>query len=171
MEGCGEKMAESIPITKGGMQQLQDELQRLRNVERPQVINAIAEARGHGDLKENAEYHAAKEKQAFIEGRISLLEDQLARCKIVELRHEDLDVVRFGALVTLVEEESGKEKTLQLVGDLEADINQSRISINSPIGKAIIGKKLDTLVSVKAPKGTVDYVITAIACPPKAEDE
>ena len=157
-------MDEAIPVTKDGRQRLQDELQRLRNVERPRIINAIAEARGHGDLKENAEYHAAKEQQAFIEGRISLLEDQLARCKVVELRHEDLDVVRFGSLVTLTEEESGKEKTLQLVGDLEADITQNRISINSPIGKAIIGKELDALVSVKAPKGRIDYVITAIAC-------
>jgi len=158
-------MGESIPVTKGGMQRLQDELQRLRNVERPQVIEAIAEARGHGDLKENAEYHAAKEKQAFIEGRISLLEDQLARSKIVELRYEDLDVVRFGALVTLTDEDSGAEKKLQLVGDLEADIDQHRISINSPIGKAIMGKELDALVSVKAPKGTIDYIITAIECP------
>lgn len=158
-------MGESIPVTKGGMQRLQDELQRLRNVERPRVIEAIAEARGHGDLKENAEYHAAKEKQAFIEGRISLLEDQLARSKIVELRYEDLDVVRFGALVTLADEDSGAEKKLQLVGDLEADIDQHRISINSPIGKAIMGKELDALVSVKAPKGTVDYIITAIECP------
>ena len=157
-------MDEAIPVTKEGRQRLQDELQQLRSVERPRIINAIAEARGHGDLKENAEYHAAKEQQAFIEGRISLLEDQLARCKVVELRHEDLDVVRFGTLVTLTEEESGKEKTLQLVGDLEADITQNRISINSPIGKAIIGKELDALVSVKAPKGRTDYVITAIAC-------
>ena len=165
MRGCGAEVDGSIPITKGGLQRLQDELLRLRNVERPQVINAIAEARGHGDLKENAEYHAAKEKQAFIEGRIALLEDQLARCKIVELRHDDLNMVRFGALVTLREEESGKEKTLQLVGDLEADIDQNRVSINSPMGKAMIGKKLNVLISVQAPKGTVDYVIAAITCP------
>ncbi len=156
---------ESIPVTRGGLQRLQEELQRLRNVERPQVIEAIAEARGHGDLKENAEYHAAKEKQAFIEGRISLLEDQLARSKIVELHHEDLDLVRFGTVVTLTDEDSGAAKKLQLVGDLESDIDQNRISINSPIGKAIIGKKLDALVSVKAPKGTIDYIITAIECP------
>ena len=158
-------MDKAIPVTKSGLQRLQDELQQLRNVERPQVVNAIAEARGHGDLKENAEYHAAKEKQAFIEGRISLLEDQLARCKVVELQQEKLDVVKFGALVTLTDDETGEEKTWQLVGDLEADINHNRISINSPIGKAIMGKKLDTLVTVKAPKGTVDYVISAINCP------
>ena len=158
-------MSDSIPVTKGGLQRLQEELHQLRHVERPQVIDAIAEARGHGDLKENAEYHAAKEKQAFIEGRIALLEDQLSRCKVVELRHEELDVVCFGALVTLTDEDSGSEKKLQLVGDLEADIDQNRISINSPIGKAIMGKELDALVSVKAPKGTVDYTITAIECP------
>lgn len=158
-------MGESIPVTRGGMQRLQEELQRLRSVERLQVIDAIAEARGHGDLKENAEYHAAKEKQAFIEGRISLLEDQLARGKIVELQDEELDIVRFGALVTLTDEDSGTEKKLQLVGDLEADIDQNRISINSPIGKAIMGKEIDALVSVKAPKGTIDYTITAIECP------
>ena len=158
-------MSVTIPVTKAGFRRLQDELQQLRNVERPQVINAIAEARGHGDLKENAEYHAAKERQAFVEGRISLLEDQLARCKVVELLHEELDVVRFGALVTLIDEDNGNEKTIQLVGDLEADINHNRISINSPIGKAIIGKALDAVVSVKAPKGTTDYTISAIDCP------
>lgn len=158
-------MSESIPVTKGGLQRLQDELQQLRNVERPQVIAAIAEARGHGDLKENAEYHAAKEKQGFIEGRISLLEDQLSRCKVVELDGENLDVVRFGALVTLTDEASGTEKTWQLVGDLEADIDHNRISVNSPIGRAIIGKGLDAVVTVKAPKGTVDYIISAIDCP------
>lgn len=158
-------MGESIPVTRGGMQRLQEELQRLRSVERLKVIDAIAEARGHGDLKENAEYHAAKERQAFIEGRISLLEDQLARGKIVELHDEELDIVRFGALVTLTDEDSGTEKKLQLVGDLEADIDQNRISINSPIGKAIMGKEIDALVSVKAPKGTIDYTITAIEFP------
>ncbi len=158
-------MEEAIPVTKGGRERLRRELQQLRSVERPRIISAIAEARGHGDLKENAEYHAAKERQGFIEGRISLLEDQLARCKVVGLRSQDLDVVRFGALVTLMEEESGNTKTLQLVGDLEADITQHRISINSPIGRAIIGKKCDAQVSVKAPKGTTDYIITAIACP------
>lgn len=158
-------MSEIVPVTKGGHARLQSELQELKQVARPRIIAAIAEARAHGDLKENAEYHAAKEKQGFIEGRIAFLEEQLAKCRIVELNNNNLDVVRFGVMVTLTEEETGEDKTYQLVGDLEANVDDHRISVNSPLGKAIIGKKLDTLVTVNAPKGLVDYVVRAIRCP------
>lgn len=157
-------MSEAVPVTREGHIRLQDELQRLKNHDRPQVIEAIATARAHGDLKENAEYHAAKEKQSFVEGRISFLEDHLARCRIVDLNEIELDVVRFGAVVTLIEGDSNAKKTFQLVGDLEADITCNRISINSPIGKAIIGKELDSVVTIAVPKGTVEYVISAIDC-------
>ena len=155
-------MSETIPLTAGGYQKLTDELNKLKHEVRPQVIASIASARSHGDLKENAEYHAAKEKQAYVEGRISLLEDQLARSKVITLDGEKLDKVKFGTFVTLEEEESGTSNTYQLVGDLEADVNANKISINSPIGKAILGKKVDDEVDVVVPKGRVMYVITAI---------
>ena len=155
-------MSAVVPLTRAGHHKLQEELQHLKNETRPQVIASIASARAHGDLKENAEYHAAKEKQAFVEGRISLLEDQLARCRVVSLKNEKLDIVKFGATVTLEEGESDNIKTYQLVGDLEADIDKNKISINSPIGKAIIGKKLDAEVEIEVPKGRVAYIITAI---------
>ena len=158
-------MSDIVPVTRGGHARLQAELQELKQVARPHVIAAIAEARAHGDLKENAEYHAAKEKQGFIEGRIAFLEQQLAQCRIVELNDNSLDVVKFGVVVTLTEEETGEDKTYQLVGDLEANVDAQRISVNSPLGKAILGKKLDSLVTVKAPKGTVEYIVRAIRCP------
>lgn len=158
-------MSEIVPVTRGGHARLQAELQELKQVARPRIIAAIAEARAHGDLKENAEYHAAKEKQGFIEGRIAFLEEQLAKCRIVDLNSDNFDIVRFGVMVTLTDEQTGKNKTYQLVGDLEANVDERRISINSPLGKAIIGKKLDSLVTVKAPKGAVEYVVRAIRCP------
>lgn len=155
-------MSDIIPLTAGGYQKLKDELHDLKTNVRPQVIASIASARAHGDLKENAEYHAAKEKQAYVEGRISLLEDQLARSKVITLDGEKLDIVKFGTFVTLEEEESGATKTYQLVGDLEADVNANKISINSPIGKAIIGKKVNDEVDIVVPKGRVIYVIAKI---------
>ncbi|MDE3269364.1 MAG: transcription elongation factor GreA [Pseudomonadota bacterium] len=155
-------MSEIIPLTASGYQKLENELNDLKSNVRPQVIAAIAAARAHGDLKENAEYHAAKEKQAFVEGRISLLEDQLARSKVINLDGEKIDRVKFGTFVTLEEGESGTTKTYQLVGDLEADINANKISINSPIGKAVLGKSVDDEVDVVVPKGRVLYTIAAI---------
>lgn len=154
-------MSQIIPLTTSGHQKLKDELDNLKSNVRPQVIASIASARAHGDLKENAEYHAAKEKQAYVEGRIALLEDQLSRSKIISLDGEKIDKVKFATFVTL-EEESGATNTYQLVGDLEADVNANRISINSPIGRAIIGKKLNDEVDVVVPKGRVTYRIMAI---------
>ena len=153
---------ENIPFTLEGYKELQSELEDLKKVQRPKVIEAIAEARAHGDLKENAEYHAAREKQAFIEGRISLLEDQLSRGEVVKNEDLNAQTIRFGAWVTLQDEETGESKKYRIVGDLEADINKNRISLSSPIAKAIIGKKVDDEVEIRVPKGIKDYVIIKV---------
>lgn len=153
---------ESVPFTQEGYDELTAELSHLKKVERPQVVADIEEARGHGDLKENAEYHAAKERQGFIEARIADLEDKLARAQIINTKDEDQDRVRFGAYVSVSDEETGEEKTYRIVGDLEADIAKMKISISSPIAKALLGKEIDDIVEVKAPKGIKEYVITEI---------
>lgn len=155
---------ELIPFTRDGYQSLQDELHRLKNVERPRVIQDIAEARAQGDLKENAEYHAARERQGFIEGRIAELEGNLSRANIIDFSGDEAarSQVRFGAFVTVQDENSGDEKTFRVVGDLEADIQKNRISISSPIARALLGKKIDDMIEFNAPKGSVEYVITKI---------
>lgn len=153
---------ESIPFTKRGFDQLQAELQRLKSEERPRVIQDIAEARSHGDLSENAEYSAARERQGFIEGRIAELEDKLSRAQVIDPAEGDQGQVRFGAFVTLCEEETGDKKTYQIVGDIEADIRENRISLSSPLARALVGKRVDDLVEVQAPKGAVEYTITSI---------
>ncbi len=153
---------ELIPLTKEGYDSLHKELEHLKQVERPQIIAAIAEARGHGDLKENAEYHAAREKQGYTEARINDLEEKLSRSEVVLKPTKDFDKVRFGASVTLTDEETGEIKKYQLVGDLEADIAKNKLSISSPMGKALLGKKEGDLVRIKAPKGDKEYVIDAI---------
>ncbi len=155
-------MIEKVPFTKEGLEILTKELEQLTKVERPSIIEQIAEAREHGDLKENAEYHAAREKQGFIEARIKDLEDKLSRANVIDFSGQDISQVRFSALVTLEEEESGEEQKYQIVGDLEADIAKSKISVNSPIARALMGKSIDDEVMVKAPKGAVNYVITAV---------
>ncbi len=157
-------MTEALPVTKEGFFELQSELKQLKEVERPKIIEAIAEARAQGDISENAEYHAAREKQGFIEARINELEDKLSRAQIIEYNKDQLDVslVRFGAYVTVSDEESGEEKTYRIVGDMEADITRNRISLSSPIAKALMGKKIDDSVSVRVPKGEMEYVITEI---------
>lgn len=153
---------ENIPFTPEGYKDLQRELENLKKVQRPKVIEAIAEARAHGDLKENAEYHAAREKQAFIEGRISLLEDQLSRGEVVKNDDLSAKTIRFGAWVTLQDEETGESKKYRIVGDLEADINKNRISLSSPIARAILGKKIDDEVEIRVPKGIKEYVIIKV---------
>ena len=153
---------ESVPLTRGGYELLKEELQHLKSIERPKIIQEIAEARGHGDLKENAEYHAAREKQSFIEGRIADLDDKLARARVIEFNGEPDSLVKFGAYVTLADEESGESKTYRIVGDLEADIAQNRISLSSPIARALLGRRVDDTVAVQVPKGTREYVITDI---------
>lgn len=153
---------QGIPLTKQGYEVLKSELQKLKSIERPKVIEEIATARAHGDLRENAEYHAAREKQSFIEGRITLLEDQLARAKVIDFSGQSPDQIRFGALVTVQDQDTGEEKTYQVVGDLEADITANRISVGSPFAKAMLGKKVDDLVEVTGPKGIKEYVISDI---------
>lgn len=154
---------ETILLTKQGYDALTAELEDLKHTERPKVIEEIAEARAHGDLKENAEYHAAREKQSYIEGRINMLDDQLARANVIDLSKEAKGTkVRFGSFVTVEDQESGDEKTVHIVGDLEADIDKNKISIQSPLAKALMGKELDDMVEFKAPKGLVEYVIVDV---------
>lgn len=149
-------------MTQVGYDRLEKELKNLKTVERPAVIEAIAEARAHGDLKENAEYHAAKEKQSFIEGRLAELEAVISRAEIIDVKALSGDVVKFGATVTLIDEDTEEEISYQIVGDYEADINRRLISTSAPIGRALIGKKKGTSVEVHTPKGTRSYEIIEV---------
>ncbi|NRA45969.1 MAG: transcription elongation factor GreA [Oligoflexales bacterium] len=151
-----------IPFTPDGHDSLQKELEHLKNVERHEVIAAIAEARSHGDLKENAEYHAAREKQGMIEARIADLEDKLSRAQIIDMSENQPDSIRFGAWVNLQDEETGEEKKYRIVGDLEANIEQNKLSISSPMARALLGKKLDDVVMLKLPKGSKEFVVLSI---------
>lgn len=156
-------MTARTPITAKGAERLRQELQRLKSVERPRVIQAIAEARAHGDLRENAEYQAAREQQAFIEGRISELEAQLASAQIIDVSRLDAGgKVVFGATVELIDEETGEQLTYQIVGDLEADITEGRIAISSPIARALIGKEEGDIATVNAPGGEQEYEILSV---------
>jgi transcription elongation factor GreA len=156
-------MTGKVPITARGAEKLKQELQQLKSVERPKVIAAIAEAREHGDLKENAEYHAAREQQSFIEGRIAEINAKLGNAQIIDVTAlGDADKVVFGATVDLVEEESGNEVTYQIVGEDEADINQGMISITSPIARALIGKQEGDIAEVQAPGGVKEYEVVEI---------
>jgi transcription elongation factor GreA len=153
----------TVPITVHGAQLLKDELQRLKHVERPAVINAISEARAQGDLSENAEYDAAKERQSFIEGRIAELEGKLSAAQIIDPTLLDADGrVVFAATVSLEDLESGDKVTYQIVGDDEADLKQSKISISSPIARALIGKYAGDEVEVQAPGGIRGYEIIEV---------
>ncbi len=153
----------TVPITVHGAQLLKDELQRLKHVERPAVINAISEARAQGDLSENAEYDAAKERQSFIEGRIAELEGKLSAAQIIDPKLLDADGrVVFAATVSLEDLESGDKVTYQIVGDDEADLKQSKISISSPIARALIGKYAGDEVEVQAPGGIRGYEIIEV---------
>jgi transcription elongation factor GreA len=152
-----------VPITLNGSDELKDELQKLKFTARPEVVAAIAEARAHGDLKENAEYHAAKEQQSFIEGRIQELEGVLSNAQIIdpETLTQDGRVV-FGVTVDLLNIDNEAEVTYQIVGDYESDIKRNRISISSPIARALIGKEVDDIATVQAPSGAIEYEIVAI---------
>lgn len=151
------------PITKLGEQLLRDELQRLKHVERPAVINSIAEARAQGDLSENAEYDAAKERQGFVEGRIIELEAKLATAQVIDPATVNADGrVVFGATVLLEDNDSGNEVRYQIVGDDEADIKQAKISISSPIARALIGKSAGDVAQVHAPSGVREYEIVDV---------
>ena len=153
----------TIPLTRRGAEKLRDELARLKNVERHAVIQAISEARAQGDLSENAEYEAAKDKQGFIEGRILEIESKLAAAQIIDPSTLDAEGrVVFGSTVDLEEEESGAKVTYQIVGDDEADLKQGLISISSPIARALIGKNPGEVAEVQAPSGPKSYEIMAV---------
>lgn len=153
---------EKIPMTATGLAQLEEELKNLKGVERPAVIRAIAEAREHGDLSENAEYHAARERQSFIEGRISELEDIVSRAQVIDTSKLSGDTVRFGATVTLADEDSDEEVVYQIVGAHEADIKQGRLSVHAPLARALIGKHLGESVEVNSPGGSKSYEIVDV---------
>ena len=147
-------------MTAEGAKKLREELQRLKSKERPKIMNAISEARAHGDLKENAEYHAAKEQQSFNEGRIAEIEGKLSNAQIIDVRTiTPEDKVVFGSTVVLVNTETDEEVQYKIVGDDEADINLGMISVNSPISRAIIGREKGDVVEVKTPNGSVEYEI------------
>jgi transcription elongation factor GreA len=149
-----------VPITKAGAEMLRQELHRLKTVERPNVVTAIAEARAHGDLSENAEYAAARERQSFIEGRIQEIEGKLGNAQIIDPKLLDADGrCVFGATVDLEDQESGARVTYQIVGDDEADLKNNKISISSPIARALIGKYAGDIAEVKAPGGTREYEV------------
>jgi transcription elongation factor GreA len=156
------EMMEKVPMTAGGYAALEDELKQRQSVERPRIIEHIAEARSHGDLSENAEYHAAKEEQSHNEGRIAELEDKLARADIIDISKLSGDTIKFGATVTLVDEDTDKKAVWQIVGEPEADAKKGRISITSPLARALIGKKKGTSVEVMAPGGPKAYEITKV---------
>lgn len=152
---------EKIPMTRAGFTALDEELKVLKSVERPAVIRAIAEAREHGDLSENAEYHAAREKQSFIEGRIKELEGMLSLADVIDPSKLS-GAVKFGATVTIVDEDTDEERTYQIVGEAEADIERGLLNIRSPIARALIGKDEGDSVEVKTPGGTKSYEILTI---------
>jgi transcription elongation factor GreA len=152
-----------VPLTVRGAEALREELKRLKGTDRPKVIQAIAEARAHGDLKENAEYHAAREQQGFIEGRIQDIEGKLGNAEIIDVTQMNANgKVIFGATVLLSDEDSGKEITYQIVGEDEADIKAHRISINSPIARGLIGKESGDVVTIRSPAGEKQFEIVEV---------
>src|ERR1700751_5886945 len=153
---------EKFPITAAGHTKLFEEVQRLQQVERPRIIQAIAEARGHGDLSENAEYHAAKEAQSLNEGRIADLEDKLQRAEVIDVSKLSGDTITFGATVTLVDEDTEKKAVWQIVGEPEADAKKGRISITSPLARALLGKAKGAQVEVVTPGGAKAYEVMKV---------
>jgi transcription elongation factor GreA len=150
---------EKVPMTGEGYQALDDELRRLKTQERPSVIAAISEARSHGDLSENAEYHAAKERQGWIEGRIAEIEDKISRAQVIDVSKLSGGQVKFGATVTVVDEDTEEEARYQIVGEHEADVKGGKVSITSPIARAMIGKEVGDVVEVNTPGGVKAYEI------------
>ena len=153
---------EKVPMTAEGYRVLDDQLKQLKSVERPSVIAAISEAREHGDLSENAEYHAAKERQGWIEGQIAEIEDKISRAQVIDVSKLSGDQVKFGATVTVVDEDTEEESRYQIVGEHEADVKQGRISIASPIARAMISKEVGDVVEVNTPGGVKAYEILKV---------
>jgi transcription elongation factor GreA len=150
---------DSIPMTKGGADAIKRELKRLKSVERPRIVQEISVARDHGDLSENAEYHAAKEKQSHVEGRIQMLEDRLARAEIIDVSRLAGERVVFGATVKLQDTDSGQSTQYTIVGEMEADLKKGRISITSPIARGLIGREVGDSVRIRTPGGEREYEI------------
>lgn len=154
---------EKIAITATGYAKMEAELKHLKAVERPAVIQAISEARAHGDLSENAEYHAAKEKQSFIEGRIAELESKVSRAEVIDIKSLQSDTIKFGATVKVLDEDSEEEHTYQIVSEYEADLKAGLISLTAPIARALIGKKKGDMVEVHTPKGVKSYEVLSVS--------
>lgn len=153
---------EKLPMTAAGLTQLEEELRQRQSVDRPRIIQQISEARSHGDLSENAEYHAAKEQQSLNEGRIAELEDKISRADIIDVSKLSGDTITFGATVTLVDEDTDEQRKFQIVGEIEADAKAGKISITSPIARALIGKSEGDTVEVQAPGGVRGYEILSV---------
>src|ERR1700756_1437299 len=151
-----------IPMTAEGFNQLREELKRLKSVDRPAIIRAIAEAREQGDIAENAEYHAARDRQSFIEGRVLELEDKIARAEVIDVSKLSGKIVKFGATVTLADEETEEKVVYQIVGEDEADISQRRLSVTSPLARALIGKGIGESVEVTTPRGARSYEVVKV---------
>ncbi len=153
---------DKVPMTETGHAAMLDEIKHLKSVERPRIIRAIEEARSHGDLSENAEYHAAKEQQGWVEARVAELEDKISRAEVIDITRLGGDTVKFGATVSLVDEDTDEESRYQIVGEFEADVKQGKISITSPIARALIGKAEGDTVEVMTPGGGKSYEIIKI---------
>lgn len=155
-------MMDKIPMTAAGYAALEAELRQRQSEDRPRIIQQISEARSHGDLSENAEYHAAKEQQSLNEGRIAELEDKISRAEVIDVSKLSGEIITFGATVTLVDEDTDEERKFQIVGETEADAKHGKISITSPIGRALIGKKKGASVEVMTPKGAKGYEVLKV---------
>ncbi|HEY3815016.1 MAG TPA: transcription elongation factor GreA [Caulobacteraceae bacterium] len=153
---------EKVPMTDSGYRVLDEELKRLKSIERPSVISAIAEARSHGDLSENAEYHAAKERQGWIEGRIAEIEDKISRAQVIDVTRLSGGQIKFGATITVVDEDTEEEARYQIVGEHEADVRSGRISLTSPLSRAAMGKEVGDVVEVNTPGGVKAYEILKV---------
>jgi transcription elongation factor GreA len=158
----GLSIMDKLPMTAGGYARLQEELKRFKTVERPAIIRALEQAREHGDLAENAEYTAARERQSFIEGRVAELEDKIRRAQVIDVSKLSGRVVKFGAKVRLADEDTGEETTYQIVGTDEADIKAGLLSVTSPLARALIGKRVGDTVEVVTPSGTKAYEIVRV---------
>ncbi len=156
-------MTDKVPMTMTGFERLEDELRTLKGIERPAIIKAIAEAREHGDLSENAEYHAARERQSFVEGRIQELESKISRADVIDTSKLDSKTIKFGATVTLVDNDTDEKANYQIVGEDEADIKAGRLSITSPLARALINKAVKDAVEVSTPKGSKSYEVVKVA--------
>ncbi len=150
-------------MTTGGYDDLVEEAKRLKTLERPAIIKAIEEARSHGDLSENAEYHSAREKQSFIEGRLAELEDKIARAEVIDIAQLSGKIIRFGATVTVADEDTDEESTYQIVGEDEADISAGRLSVTSPLAKALIGRQSGDSVDINTPGGAKGYEVVKVS--------